>query len=54
MAQITKEIKLDPSVIPPLDETLLTLSESEEEFLHKAINKDDQELKTKIFEVQKR
>lgn len=53
MAQITREIKLDPSVIPPLDESLLTLSESEAEFLHKAISEDDQALKAKILEVQK-
>lgn len=53
MAQITREVKLDPSVIPPLDESLLTLSDGEREFLHSAITDDDAALKEKILEVQK-
>lgn len=53
MAQITKEIKLDPSIIPPLDESLLTLTDEESEFLHKSITDDDAELKARILDVQK-
>ncbi|KIP09368.1 hypothetical protein PHLGIDRAFT_126378 [Phlebiopsis gigantea 11061_1 CR5-6] len=53
MATITKEVKLDPSVIPPLDASLLTLTEDESEFLHSSITNDDAELKARILEVQK-
>ncbi|GJE92393.1 S-adenosyl-L-methionine-dependent methyltransferase [Phanerochaete sordida] len=53
MAEITREVKLDPAIIPPLDESLLTLSNDETEFLHKAITTDDEELKRRIIEVQK-
>ncbi len=53
MPEITREIKLDPSVVPPLDDSILTLSETETEFLHSAISADDDELKSKIIEAQK-
>ncbi|KAI0339310.1 hypothetical protein BDW22DRAFT_618546 [Trametopsis cervina] len=53
MLEITREIKVDPSVIPPLDDSLLTLSDVEREFLHRAISSDEEELKKKILEVQK-
>lgn len=53
MSEITREIKLDPAVIPPLDESLLTLSDAEKEFLHSTITEDDGELKRRILEVQK-
>lgn len=53
MAEITREIKLGPSKVPALDESLLTLSDVEQEFLHKAITPDDAELKKRILEVQK-
>lgn len=53
MSEITPEITLDPSVVPPLDESLLTLSDEESEFLHKSITSDDAELKKRILEVQK-
>ncbi|KAI0070741.1 hypothetical protein K474DRAFT_1713069 [Panus rudis PR-1116 ss-1] len=50
---INKEIVLDPSVIPPLDESLLTLTDQEKAFLHSAITEDDTELRRRILEVQK-
>ncbi|KAI0084617.1 hypothetical protein BDY19DRAFT_521616 [Irpex rosettiformis] len=53
MAEITREIGLDASEVPTLDESLLTLSDSEQEFLHKAITSDDTTLKEKILEVQR-
>lgn len=53
MSQITREVKLDSSVIPPLDPAVLTLSEAESEFLNEAITRDDEQLKAKILEVQK-
>ena len=53
MAQITREVKLDPSVIPPLDASLLVLTDEESEFLHTSITNDDAELKARIFDVQK-
>ncbi|CAL1710844.1 unnamed protein product [Somion occarium] len=53
MPEITKEIQLDPSVIPPLDPSLLSLSEQEKEFLHATISSDDEALKKKVYEVQK-
>ncbi|KAI0789004.1 hypothetical protein BC629DRAFT_1677636 [Irpex lacteus] len=53
MAEITREIKLGPYEVPALDESLLTLSDVEQEFLHKAITTDDAELKKRILEVQK-
>lgn len=53
MAEITREIVLDPSIIPPLDESLLTLNDEEKEFLRKSVTEDDDELKKRILEVQK-
>lgn len=53
MSQITREVKLDPSVVPPLDPDILTLSDIEKQFLHEAITKDDEELREKILKVQK-
>lgn len=50
---IRREIVLDPSVIPPLDESLLRLSEEERDFLHRAITPDDEELRKRIVEVQR-
>ena len=53
MAEITKEIKLEPSIIPPLDESIFAPSQQELEFLHKSISSDDAELKARVFEVQR-
>lgn len=51
-SSIKREILVDPSVIPPLDESILTLSKEESDFLHNAITPDDVELKKRILEVQ--
>ena len=53
MSAITREINVDPAVIPPLDDSLLSLSETESEFLRKAITADDAELRKRVLEVQK-
>lgn len=53
MAEITKEITVPPSMIPPLDESILKLEGEEKEFLHKAITYDDEELRARILEIQK-
>jgi len=53
MSQITREVVLDSSVLPPSGESLLTMSETERAFLHKAVTADDGELRKKILEVQK-
>lgn len=50
---IRPEIMLHPSLILPLDETLLTVSQEEVQFLHRAITPDDDELLQRIVEVQK-
>ena len=52
MSQITREVKLDPSVVPVLDPEILALSDIEKEFLHKAITSDDDDLRAKILKVQ--
>ncbi|EKM53219.1 uncharacterized protein PHACADRAFT_210914 [Phanerochaete carnosa HHB-10118-sp] len=52
MAEITREIEIDLSLIPPLDESLLTLNDEEREFLHKSVTSDDDELKERIVEAQ--
>ena len=54
MSGITKEVKLDASVIPPLDPSVLTLSDEETAFLHMKVSSDDDTLKAKILEVQKK
>lgn len=53
MSEITREVKLDPSVVPPLDPSVLTLSDTEKAFLHEAITPDDDRLRAKLLEVQK-
>jgi hypothetical protein len=53
MSNITREIIVDPSVIPSLDESLLNLSDIERDFLSKAITSDETKLKQIILEVQK-
>lgn len=53
MSEITREVELDPSVAPPLDPSVLTLSDTEKTFLHEAITPDDEQLRAKLLEVQK-
>ena len=53
MTEITREVKLDASEVPALDESLLQLSDTERDFLRTAITSNDVELKEKILEVQK-
>ena len=53
MSEITREVVLDPSIIPPLDESLLTLNDEEKGFLLKSVTTDEAELKRRILEVQK-
>ena len=53
MTEITREVKLDASEVPALDESLLQLSDTERDFLRTAITSDDVELNEKILEVQK-
>ena len=53
MAQINREIAIPADIIPPLDESLLTLSDEEREFLHQSVTTDDEELRRRILEVQK-
>ncbi|KAI0826567.1 hypothetical protein BC628DRAFT_1419076 [Trametes gibbosa] len=48
------EGQVDPSVIPPLDATLLRLSDTELAFLHSTISEDDDKLKKIVGDVQKR
>ena len=54
MSGITKEVKLDASVIPPLDPSVLTLSDEEMAFLHTKVSSSDDTLKAKILEVQEK
>lgn len=54
MSEITKEVTLDPSVIPPLDPSVLTLSDEERAFLHATVSSDDDALKAKILAVQEK
>ncbi|KAL4247361.1 hypothetical protein ABKN59_009016 [Abortiporus biennis] len=50
--EIKREVVVDPSVIPPLDPSILYLTEAESAFLQSAITQDDSELKKRIYEVQ--
>ncbi|KAI0764911.1 hypothetical protein C8Q74DRAFT_1450053 [Fomes fomentarius] len=51
---VSTESPVDPSLIPPLDPTLLVLSESEKAFLHRAISSDEEELRARILAVQQK
>ena len=53
MSQITREVQLDPSVVPQLDPTVLSLSDAEKEFLHNTITENDEELELKLLDVQR-
>ncbi|OCH85050.1 hypothetical protein OBBRIDRAFT_798569 [Obba rivulosa] len=53
---VTPELTVDqlsPDQVQPLDPSLLKLSDEELEFLHTVITPDDEELKRRIFEVQR-
>jgi len=52
-AAIHREIVLDPSVVPPLDESVLSLSPDETAFLRSKISANDEELKQKLLEAQR-
>ncbi|EKM53220.1 uncharacterized protein PHACADRAFT_197643 [Phanerochaete carnosa HHB-10118-sp] len=52
MAKATSEVPIDPALVPPLDESLLTLDDEEKKFLHSSVTPDDVELKRRILEVQ--
>ena len=53
MSEITREVKLDASIVPPLDPSVLSLSKTETAFLHEAITPDYEQLKAKLLEIQK-
>ncbi|GJE92394.1 S-adenosyl-L-methionine-dependent methyltransferase [Phanerochaete sordida] len=53
MTEITTEIDADLIGVRPLDESKLTLTEEERDFLHKAVTADDDELRQKITAIQK-
>lgn len=52
MSTITPESQADPTKVPPLDPSLLQLSENEYSFLHAKIAGDDTELRRRILAVQ--
>ncbi|KAH9950805.1 hypothetical protein B0H21DRAFT_721779 [Amylocystis lapponica] len=49
---VTPESQADPAKVPPLDPSLLKLSEADSIFLHATISNDDAELRRRILEVQ--
>lgn len=51
---VNPEGQVEPSVIPPLDPALLRLSDEERAFLRAAITEDEEVLKARIYDVQKR
>ncbi|KAI0371999.1 hypothetical protein BV20DRAFT_992286 [Pilatotrama ljubarskyi] len=51
---VNPESQVDPSVVPPLDPSLLNLSNEERAFLHAVISEDDEKLRARILDVQKR
>ncbi|EIW55668.1 uncharacterized protein TRAVEDRAFT_50153 [Trametes versicolor FP-101664 SS1] len=51
---VNPEGQVEPSVIPPLDPALLRLSDEEHAFLRAAITEDEEVLKARIYDVQKR
>ncbi|GBE84469.1 hypothetical protein SCP_0604480 [Sparassis crispa] len=53
MSEITPEGRVPAEMIPPLDPSLLKLSDVETEFLHATITQDDEELQRRILGVQK-
>ena len=51
----SRESKISPELVPPLDPALLRLTEEENEFLHAVIKpQDDEALKVRILDIQKR
>lgn len=53
MSEITREKRPDSEAVPPLDPSLLSLSDVEKEFLRSEISADEDELYRKLFELQK-
>lgn len=51
---VNPEGQVEPSVIPPLDPALLRLSDEEHTFLRDVIPDDEEVLKARIYDVQKR
>ncbi|KAI0746831.1 hypothetical protein C8Q80DRAFT_1271667 [Daedaleopsis nitida] len=51
---VNPESAVEPALIPPLDPSQLTLNEIEKTFLHDLISPDDDELRERIMDVQKR
>ena len=47
------ESEVDPSLIPPLDPSLLVLNDTENAFLQEVISPDDDEIRARLLEVQK-
>ncbi|KAI0653882.1 hypothetical protein C8Q70DRAFT_551209 [Cubamyces menziesii] len=51
----SRESKISPELVPPLDPALLRLTEEENEFLHAVIKpQNDEALKARILDIQKR
>ncbi|KAI0674353.1 hypothetical protein C8Q78DRAFT_1067403 [Trametes maxima] len=48
------ESKVDPALVPALDASLLRLSDEERAFLHASISPDEETLKARIYDVQRR
>jgi hypothetical protein len=53
MSEIIREKRPDSAAVPPLDPSLLSLSDVEKEFLRSEISADEVELYQKLFELQK-
>lgn len=53
LEQITPEVAPEPEVVPPLDESLLVLSDEQMAFLRDSVTQNDADLKTRLIEVQK-
>lgn len=51
--QIVREQEVHPDLIPPLNNEAFRPSDAELDFLHAAISIDKNELRRRIFEVQK-
>ena len=50
----TPESQADPTLVPSLDPTLLTLSDDEKSFLHQTISLNDEVVRERVLELQRR
>ena len=50
---VNPESDVDPGLIPPLDPTLLTLSDEEKAFLLEAISPDETVIRERVLKLQK-